>query len=184
MKPIIREILQIVVVALILYFILHSMIQTFRIDGRSMEPNLQNGQYILVNKTAYWFGRDPQRGDIIVLHAPENDASVDRIKRVIGLPDETVEVRRDGSDYTVYIDGYPIEEPYLPSELGGPTGTWIVPPGHYFVMGDNRRDSYDSRGWGTLPRDHIVGKAWIIFWPIGDWGTAPNYRVTVDTTSP
>ena len=188
MKHIIREILQIIVLALILFFILHSMVQTFKINGTSMKDNLENGQYVLVNKTAYWFGRGLQRGDIIVLRAPENDSSLDRIKRVIGLPGETVEARKDGS---VYIwpdgdadsgEGYLLEEPYV-THVGGATGKWTVPSGEYFVMGDNRRFSFDSRSWGSVPRDNVIGKAWLVFWPIGDLGTAPNHHVILEAAA-
>lgn len=176
-KPILREILQIAIIALVLFFVLHFVVQNFRINGTSMEPNLHDGQYVLVNKTAYWFGHNPHRGDIIVLHAPEAP-EFDRIKRVIGLPGETVEVRRDGS---VYVDGYPLEEPYLENDTGGSAGTWQVPPDQYFVLGDNRAVSYDSRAWGAVPREYIVGRAWLIIWGIGDWGTVPNYPLALET---
>jgi len=145
-----------------------------------MEPNLHDGQYVLVNKTAYWFGRDPGRGDVIILDAPD-DPDYDRIKRVIGLPGETVEVRPDGS---VYIDGQYLEEPYLPEDAIGRTGTWTVPEGQYFVLGDNRSVSYDSRSWGALPRENVVGKAWFIIWPLSAWGGAPNYSLVPDADEP
>lgn len=176
MKSIVREIAIVGILAVILFFILHSMVQTFRINGTSMEPNLHDSQYVLVNKTAYWFGRDPQRGDIVVLRPPENPDSPDRIKRIIGLPGDTIEVASNG---TVLINGSPLEEPYLTPHFGGSQGTWVVPPDSYFMLGDNRSVSYDSRGWGTAPRENIVGKAWLIIWSIGDWGRAPNYPLVV-----
>ena len=190
MKHALREILQIVIIAVVLFLILHSMVQTFKINGTSMLDNLQDGQYVLVNKTAYWFG-EPQRGDIIVLEAPESNSDTDRIKRVIGLPGETVEVRKDGSEYSVHIwpagtevtgEGLLLDEPYV-THPGGAVGQWTVPSGEYFVMGDNRRSSYDSRSWGTVPEDNIVGKAWLVFWPIGDWGTAPNHRPALEAST-
>jgi len=177
MKSIIREILQIALVALVLFFVLHSMVQTFRVNGTSSEPNLHDEQYVLVNKTAYWFGRDPHRGDIVVAHHPTNP-DIDVIKRVIGLPEETVEIQSDG---TVSIDGHPLDEPYLPPYRGGGSGSWTVPPDEYFVLGDNRGISADSRSWGTVPRENIVGKSWLIIWGIGDWGRVPNYPLMVDT---
>ncbi len=176
MKSIIREILQIVLLALVVFFALHFLIQNFRIEGTSMEPNLHNRQYVLVNKTAYWFGSNPSRGDVIVFQAPDQP-QYDRIKRVIGMPGETVEVKRDG---TVYIDGEILEEPYLSSNTGGLAGTWVVPSDEYFVMGDNRGVSYDSRNGGPIPQGNIVGKAWLIIWPIGDWGFAPNETVVLE----
>ena len=178
MRPVIREILQIVLLALVVFFALHFLIQNFRIEGTSMEPNLQNSQYTLVNKTAYWFGRDPHRGDVIVFKAPDQP-QYDRIKRVIGLPGETVEVKRDGA---VYVDGQKMEEKYLSSHIGGPNGIWTVPPDQYFVMGDNRGVSYDSRNGGAIPRENIIGKAWLIIWPVGDWGGAPNYSLSLEAT--
>ena len=179
MRPLFREILQIVLLAVVVFFVLHFLIQNFRIEGSSMEPNLHSGQYVLVNKTAYWFGHDPSRGDVIVFHAPDQPRA-DRIKRVIGLPGETVEVRKDG---TVYITrpgettSTLLDEPYV-VEPGGISGEWSVPEGHYFVMGDNRAVSHDSRTeteeGAPVPRGNIIGKAWIIIWPIGNWGFAPN----------
>ena len=186
MRKAIREILQIVLFALVIFFALHFMIQNFRIDGTSMETNLHNGQYVLVNKAAYWFGRNPHRGDIIVFQAPDQP-QLDRIKRVIGLPGETVEVKSDG---TVYIfsedcpEGCQLEEPYLPPNHSGGGGTWTVPEGQYFVMGDNRSVSLDSRLKGSIPRDKIIGKAWLIIWPFGDWGFAPNRSPAFEAATP
>lgn len=179
MKPIVREILQIVVLALVVFFALHFLVQNFRIEGTSMEPNLHDSQYILVNKTAYWFGQSPERGDVIVFQAPDQP-EYDRIKRVIGLPGETVEVKKDGS---VYIDGQFIEEPYV-VKPGGVSGTWEVPDNEYFVMGDNRTVSYDSRNGGPIPRGNIVGRAWLVIWPISNWGFAPNTAVTFASIFP
>jgi signal peptidase I len=178
-RAVAREVLLIAVMALVLFFILHYMVQNFRIDGTSMVPNLENGQYVLVNKTAYWFGRDPQRGDIIIFDAP--DAQVDRIKRVIGLPGDTVEWNRDGD---LYVNGDLLDEPYL-EHLGkgrtGPTGSWTIPEEEYFVMGDNRAVSYDSRSGWNVPRENVVGKAWVIIWSISDWGGVPNYPLEAET---
>jgi signal peptidase I len=175
------EVVEIFVIALVIFFAVHFMVQNFSIDGCSMEPNLHGGcsdpkypdyhQYVLVNKTAYWFGHNPKRGDVIVFQAPDRPSD-DRVKRVIGLPGETVEVRTDGS---VYINGQKLEEPYLPPNHGGASyGPKIVPEGEYFVMGDNRSVSYDSREIGPIPRNKIIGKAWLIIWPLHDWGSAPN----------
>ncbi len=181
MKRAIIEISYTALLAVILFFILNSMVQNFRINGTSMLPNLENGQYVLVNKTAYWFGHEPQRGDIIVLHAPEdNAAEIDRIKRVIGLPGDMVEVKKDG---TVLINDITIEEPYINPRAGGLSGSWTVPENEYFVLGDNRSVSYDSRGWGFLPREEIIGKAWLIIWDIDDWGRVPNYPIALQSDS-
>ncbi len=182
MRPIFREILQIVVLAVVVFVVLQFLVQNFRIEGSSMEPNLHTSQYVLVSKTAYWFGRNPSRGDIIVFHAPDQPRA-DRIKRVIGLPEETIEVKKDG---TVYINGDQLDEPYLVSaDPGNKIGSWTVPKGHYFVMGDNRPNSFDSRSVANpigVPRGNIVGKAWLIIWPIGDWGFAPNRSPALKVT--
>lgn len=138
-RPILRELIQIVLLALVVFFALHTLVQNFRIEGTSMEPNLHNKQFTLVNKAAYWFGNNPSRGDVIVFHYHyDNGTSVDRIKRVIGLPGETVEIRESAGSYRVFIDEQRIDEPYLASYHYGPAGHWTVPEDHYFVMGDNR----------------------------------------------
>jgi len=177
-RTIIRETLQIILLALVIFFAIHFMIQNFRIEQTSMLPNLHDGQYVLVNKTAYWFGHNPQRGDVIVFEVPDQP---DLVKRVIGLPGETVEVKPDG---TVYINGTQLEEPYLAAYHSGTSGTWTVPQGEYFVMGDNRSVSQDSRKIGAIPRHKIVGKAWLIVWPLHDWGWAPNRSVALAAATP
>ena len=180
MRTLIRETLQVILLALVIFFAIHFMIQNFRIDGTSMEPNVHNGEYVIVNKTAYWFGHNPQRGDVVVFQAPDQPQN-DRVKRVIGLPGETVEVRSDG---TVYVNGQQLEEPYLPSHHSGTSGTWTVPEDEYFVMGDNRSVSYDSREGGPVPRSNIIGKAWLIIWPLHDWGWAPNCSIVMAAATP
>jgi signal peptidase I len=172
MKRLVLETLEVLLIALAIFFAIHFMLQNFRIEGSSMEPNLLDGQYVLVLKTPYWFGNNPSRGEIIVAHHPTGGEDV--IKRVIGLPGETVEVKRDGS---VYIDGQKIEEPYISSPPGMPHPAEVVPLDNYFVMGDHRDVSADSRVWGTVPRNDVVGRAWIIIWPMHDWGFAPNRTI-------
>jgi len=178
MRPLVREIIQIVLLALVVFFALHFLIQNFRIEGTSMEPNLHDRQYVLVNRTAYWFG-EPGRGDVIVFNAPDQP-EFDRIKRVIGLPGETVEVKPGGS---VYINGELLDEPYIPAPGGVAYPARTMPDGEYFVMGDNRQHSYDSRQGGPVPKGNIIGKAWLILWPIGDWGCAPNESLSLEGAS-
>ncbi|HZU11197.1 MAG TPA: signal peptidase I, partial [Chloroflexota bacterium] len=139
-------------------------------------PNLHNGEYILVNKVDYLV-HAPQRGDIVVFRAvPAGEPDKDFIKRIIGLPGETVAVRNN----TVYIDGRSLNEPYahFPEDYTFPPK--VVPPGDYFVLGDHRNDSYDSSKWPVpwLPRADIVGKAWIAYWPPSDATIlqTPSYR--------
>ena len=180
MRTLVRETLQVILLALVIFFSIHFMIQNFRIDGTSMEPNLHNSEYVIVNKTAYWFGHNPQRGDVIVFQAPDQPQN-DRVKRVIGLPGETVEVTPDGTVYITDINGNRsiLEEPYVATHHSGTSGTWTVPEGEYFVMGDNRSVSYDSREGGPVPRNKIIGKAWLIVWPLHDWGWAPNRSIVM-----
>lgn len=160
-KSTIFELIESVLIAVVLALVIRFFLfEPFYIPSGSMEPTLQVEDKIIVNKIVYRFG-EPERGDIIVFKYPL-DPSRDYIKRVIGLPGETLEIKES----TVYIDGQAITENYLPSDTKfmdfGPVS---IPEDSYFMMGDNRNNSQDSRVWGTLPEDHIVGKAFLIFWP-------------------
>ncbi len=170
-KLLIREIVETVLLALLIFLLIRVVIQNFRIEGYSMQPNLKQGQYLIVNKAVYWV-HPPERGDIVVFHyprAPERDF----IKRVIGLPGEVVEIR----DGLIYINDVPLEEPYIQGPTRGNMAPRTLGPEEYFVLGDNRDNSSDSRSWGPLPRDKIIGKAWVSYWPPDMWGLipAPNY---------
>ena len=186
-KSTIREYFESIVIAVILaLFIRTFVVQAFKIPTGSMEENLLIGDHLLVNKfvfapTANAFERallpvtPIKRGDVIVFKYPE-EPDRDFIKRVIGLPGETIEVR----EKKVYVNGQPLDEPYAhyllpvstPSEYHEVTsfdvreryGPVTVPGEHYFVMGDNRDNSQDSRYWGFLPRGYVKGKALIIYW--------------------
>lgn len=168
-KLVVREIVETVVLALLIFLLIRVVIQNFRIEGYSMEPNLHQGQYLIVNKAVYRWLHEPRRGDIVVFEYPRAPDR-DFIKRVIGLPGETVEVR-DGS---VYIDGVLLDEPYLSEPTPGNVAPRTMGPGEYFVLGDNRDNSSDSRSWGPLPRKNIIGKAWLSYWPPQMWGPIPN----------
>lgn len=152
------EIVQTVVMAMILYFLVDMMIGRVQVENISMEPTLQPGERLIVNKLAYRLG-SIKRGDVIVFHYPRNPNS-DYIKRVIGLPGETVRI----ADGTVYINNEPLQEDYIAAP---PTyfGEWTVPEGQVFVLGDNRNQSFDSHSWGFVPKEMIVGKAILIYWP-------------------
>lgn len=149
-----------------------TLIQTFYIPSESMEPTLQVGDRILVNKLSYRL-HDVHRGDVVVFErpdsAPESDVSVhDLIKRVIALPGDTIEARDDGR---VYVNGTQLDEGYLPD--GTETDNLplqTVPDGRLFVMGDNRTRSGDSRLFGPIDEDLIVGRAFVIVYPVGDAG--------------
>jgi len=130
-----------------------------------MEPNLHTDQRLVVEKVSYRF-HGPRRGDIVVIRVPSQGEEL-LIKRVVGLPGETVEIR----DGRVYIDGQLLDEPYASgSTRQGRTAQVVVPPLHVFVMGDNRDHSNDSRAFGPVPIDNIVGRAWLSYWPLRDAG--------------
>ena len=179
-----REYFESIVIAVILaLFVRTWIVQAFKIPTGSMEQNLLIGDHLLVNK--FVFGptatgaerallpvSDIHRGDVVVFKFPE-EPERDFIKRVIGLPGESVELR----DKHVYIDGKPLDEPYVfylqpPGEMGGFSdfdvrvtyGPVTVPADSYFMMGDNRDNSQDSRYWGFLPRSYVKGKALMIYW--------------------
>lgn len=142
-------------------------VQPFFVEGASMEPNFENGEYLLIDEISYYF-KSPERGEVIVFHYPL-DTSKYYIKRVVGLPGETVEIKN--GRVMIYNGfnpgGFAIDESYLMRE-GITLGDIKKKLGQneYFVLGDNRLFSSDSRQWGTLPRNDIVGRVWIRAWPV------------------
>ncbi len=164
----VREVVETIILTLFIFWMVNAVTGRFRIEGHSMEPTLHEGQYVLINKLAYSLD-EPQRGDIIVLEFP-NDPSRDFIKRIIGLPGDSVEI----GDQRVMVNGEVLDEPYIKAPPSY-SGSWIVPQGSFFVLGDNRNNSHDSHSWSFLPRDEIVGKAWLIYWGPADWGLVPHY---------
>jgi signal peptidase I len=138
--------------------------QATRVYGQSMEPNLHTDQRLVVEKLSYNF-HEPRRGDIVVLNVPQAGSGL-LIKRVIGLPAEKVEIR----DGKVYINEQPLEEPYLSTQSQRDMRATVVPPEHVFVLGDNRGFSNDSRSFGAVPLDNIVGRAWFSYWPLDQIG--------------
>lgn len=167
-KSVLREILETALLTVIVFLALNTLTGRFQVRGSSMEPTLQDGQYLIVSKLAYWL-KAPERGDIMVFHPP-NGQSDDYIKRIVGLPGE--QVRISGGE--VLVDGVPLEEPYVVSE-GAYSGSWQLGNEEYFVLGDNRGNSSDSHMWGTLPSENIIGKAWLCYWPPELWGVVPHH---------
>ena len=164
-----REIVETVALAILIFLVIRFVIQSYHIDGQSMEPGLNTNNYVIVNKTAYMF-QQPTRGDVIVFHAPP-DTSKDYIKRVIGLPGDIIQT----SKTDVWVNGKPLNEPYI-AEKENPNGNiWKVPANEYFVMGDNRLVSDDSRDWCYVPKSYIVGKAVVVYWPMSKWEVIPTY---------
>ncbi len=167
----IREILKVVLIALVIFLVMRVTVQTFVVDGCSMEPNVHDGEFLVVNKIVYHL-HSPRRGDVIVFQPPKNPKR-DFIKRVIGLPGDEIAIE----DGYVYVNGQLLEEDYFSEKPRGSYYLEEVPPDSYFVLGDNRNCSSDSRYWGMVPRGNIVGKAWFFIWPVSAWGGAPNYSL-------
>ena len=183
-----REIVEAVVLALVVFLVIQAGVKNFKVLGASMQPTLENGQYLLVNKLVY-FELDkeriarltpfwqvdqsserfafspPSRGDVVVFHYPRN-ISQDFVKRLIALPGETVEIRSG----VVYVNGTALDEPYLTSRDMGSTRPYRLAEDEYFVIGDNRKGSHDSRSWGPVPEDLLLGKVWFVYWPLSEWG--------------
>jgi signal peptidase I len=155
------ETLEVAVITTLVFLLARVFVQNYQVDGPSMTPTLLNGQYILVNKADY-FIHGPQRGDVIVFKFPK-DPSRDFVKRVIGVPGDTVVTHDNG---TVTVDGVTLNEPYVNDHVNTNDQTWKLGAGQYFVMGDNRGDSYDSRDWGPVPIGNILGKAEFVYWPL------------------
>jgi len=168
-----RELIETIVLSLIIFLLMRQVVQNYRIESQSMETNFCEGQFILVNKLAYKLG-DPTRGDVVVFHNPSNQ-NEDYIKRIIGLPGDTVEVRNQ----QVLINSQPLDEPYLRYKNVDTYGPTVIEPERLFVMGDNRPNSSDSRreGVGQLPQELLVGQAWLRVWPFDRWGLVRHYEI-------
>jgi len=170
----------IVVVLAIMVMIYLFIMSPQEISGQSMEANFHNGEFILTNKIEYKFG-DPKRGDIVIFKSPSNK-EIDYIKRVIGLPGETIRL----SNSTFYINGKKLDEPYLTPGTYTFGGSYlkentdiVVPPGKYFVCGDNRPHSSDSREFGPIAKEDFIGKALLRYWPFSRVGliARPTYSL-------
>lgn len=156
------DLVQTLVLAVVLFFGINTISARVRVDGTSMVPTLQNGEFVLVNKISYLFG-EVARGDIIVFHFPLNPDE-DLIKRVIGLPGDQVKIENG----QVFVNGVMLNETYI-AAAPSYANEWVVEDGTFFVLGDNRNNSSDSHSWGLLPSDKIVGKAVLIYWPPPFW---------------
>jgi signal peptidase I len=161
-----RELLETVLPALLIALLINVFVgQATRVEGQSMEPNLHTDQRLVVEKVSYRF-HGPQRFDVVVLKVPGQGDEL-LIKRIIGLPGETVEFR----DGQVYVDGQRLDEPFITGETrAGRQSKIVVPPLTVFVLGDNRDHSNDSRSFGPVPIENIVGRAWLSYWPVEDLG--------------
>lgn len=173
----IYEIIKTVIVILVIALVIRTfLIQPFVVDGNSMEPTFHNAEYLMVEKVHYTLST-PQRGDIIVFKYPLNP-SLNYVKRVIGLPGDRVVIANGkvvifNNDHT---EGLTLDETYLSaSQLTRVNGdgrerSWVVAPDSFFVMGDNRDHSDDSRSWGLVPKANVVGKVWVTVYPVNEFG--------------
>ena len=162
-----REIIETVLLTAIIFLLVNTATGRFRIEGQSMEPNLHDNEYVLIDKISYLL-HPPERGDVVVLLRP---GERDYIKRIIGLPGDTVEVRGG----QVLVNGIVLEEPYINQAIRVDIPARQVEPARYFVMGDNRNNSSDSRSFGTVAAADIVGRAWLVYWPPSAWSAVPHY---------
>lgn len=173
----VREIIETIVLTLLMFLVIRFAVQNFNIEGTSMEPSLHNTELILVDKWSYLF-HAPDRGDVIVFVAPP-DPTQDYIKRIVAVPGDVLTIH----DTTVIVDGVTLNEPYVAQKnQGNPyafnhINNLVIPPNDYFVLGDNRNGSSDSRNWGFVSRAKIVGRAALVYWPLGqdNDGFLPNY---------
>lgn len=175
------DILEVVVFAVAIFLFIYLLIlRPHKIKGSSMEPNFPDKEYLLTEKVTYYLNQ-PKRGDVIVFKPPISEED-EFIKRIIGLPGETVSV----SGGKVFINGKILEEPYLDKNLLTTGGNFLsegakitVPPDEYFVLGDNRPHSSDSRTWGFVIKKRISGRSWLIYWPPSQAGFVKkiNYNI-------
>lgn len=160
-KSFVLETLQTIILALILYFLIDTFVARVRVDNISMEPTLQPGEFLLVDRAVFRLD-DLKTGDIVVFHYPLNPEE-DYIKRVIGVPGDHVKVVQG----EVFVNDTRLEEPYLLS-VTAYEGDWVIPEDSFFVLGDNRNQSFDSHSWGFVPRENLIGRAFFIYWPINE----------------
>jgi signal peptidase I len=166
------DLLETVGLALVLFLVINAVSARVRVDGLSMLPTLQDGEFVLVNRLAYHLGA-PTRGDIIVFRSV-TQPDLDLIKRVMGTAGDDIVI----GDGRVVVNGVALIEPYINAEPRY-SGHWSVPAGYLFVLGDNRNDSSDSHAWGLLPLANVIGKAMLIYWPPPEWAMIDHVNIAV-----
>jgi len=172
MKAFFKEIAITAILALVIFFLLQVTVDTVIVIGISMEPSFHNEQRLLVSKVAYRF-HEPERGDVIVFQ-PANSQEGDFIKRIIALPNDTLEIKEEA----VYVNGTELDEPYIKSPPHYTIEEQKISENSYFVLGDNRNNSNDSHNGWVVPRQNIAGKVWLSIWPPAEWGLVPEYSLT------
>ena len=190
MNATIRETVETIALAVIVFLVLQATIQNYRVEGPSMQPQFAGGELVLVNKAAYlhvdlahlarylpwvdgeeggewFFFRPPRQGEIVVFRNPRDSTEPDFVKRIIAGPGDTVEI----SQGQVFVNGEPLDEPYVErSSSTERLGPRVIANDNYFVLGDNRLHSDDSRRFGLVPLEHIIGKVWLSYWPLRHLG--------------
>jgi len=172
------DILEVVVFAIGIFFFLYLLVlRPHKIKGASMMPNYPDGEYLLTEKVSYYL-ESPKRGDVVVFKPPVSEDEY--IKRIIGLPSETISVNNG----KIYINNQILNEKYIDGVIYTDGSSYLqegqsitVPEGQYFVVGDNRPHSYDSRSWGPIKKSVITGRAWVVYWPPKNAGSVkkPEY---------
>lgn len=162
-KQFIKEFFETLLIAAIIFAGINAISSRIRVKSISMQPTLYERDFVLVNKLAYQVGA-PNRGDVIVFEYPLDPDSEPYIKRIIGLPGERIEIHNG----TVFVNGEPLSEPYTKASPNY-TGSWNVPEGSLFVLGDNRNNSSDSHQWGMVPIENVLGKALFVYFPLSHW---------------
>jgi signal peptidase I len=163
LKGFLIELVQTVLIAVLLFLGINALTARIRVQSVSMQPTLYEKDFVLINKVIYKFG-PPKRGDVIVFHPPLDPEGEPFVKRIIGLPGDTVKVMGG----QVFANDIPLTEPYIQST---PLyqGEWQVPEGQIFVLGDNRNNSSDSHQWGMVPLENIIGRAEFVYFPFVHW---------------
>jgi len=191
MKINLREVVIAILIFVVVFAIVQISIGSYQVEMTSMDPTFKPKDCIMVDKLTYRF-RGPHRGDVVILWPPKDKVSSKNpyIKRVIGLPGETVRIE-DGQVYIMKkgSDEFLLLSEVLPGVSETPEcrndGQWEIPKGQYFVLGDNRDESSDSSVWGTVPRNNFIGKTWLRYWPMSRFGLTPHYSYElVDVTEP
>lgn len=174
-KHILVDLLETLVLSIVLFLVINTLSARVRVDGFSMRPTLEDGEFVLVSRLSYKFG-EFARGDIIVFNSPIVEDE-DLIKRIIGLPGDVIRVESG----VVYVNGTAFKEPYIAAPPLY-SGTWQVPDGQLFVLGDNRNDSSDSHAWGTFPKEDVIGKAILVYWPFPDATIISHEKIVIAAT--
>ena len=158
-----REIVELIAITLVLFLVIHFTMQAYQVNDDSMQNTLHSGQNVLVNRIAYLF-HPPARGDVVVLNDPVNPSHT-LLRRIVGIPGDTITL----DSTTITVDGVQLNESYVTQKFNPGAQVVVVPPGSYFVLPDNRLDSADSRYFGPISGNLIIGKAVMVYWPLNQW---------------